>query len=371
MNRRIILVLIGIIAIGCAALYAIQRSPLLLLRPPADERIAFVSDRGVRHGGPDIWTMRTDGSNAVQVTNDSADDCLPAWSPDARELASTSDRREGRYQVFVSAWNGSYTHCLTISEGTKDMPVWSADGKEITFISSGRVHAVRRHGGREEQYLPPPNVPEEEKMAGGLNLPYVYAAWSPDRKALLFVQETDLGRAAAVVESDGLTNEEVFQPFGITIARGLDAAWAPSGQRVAAGFINRRGESGLLVADLEAVQARNLFIHKGDGKGAAKPTWSPDGKRIAFEMWTIKDGVQDRRLGIYVISASGGKAAPVISGNAREPSWSPDGKRLVCAVVREDGGRDIWRVNADGSGAVNLTKGRGDNYNPVWSPALR
>ena len=368
MNRGIILVLIGIIAVGCAALYAIQRGPSLLLRPPADERIAFISDRG---GYPDIWTMRTDGSDMIQVTNDSADDRLPTWSPASRELVSISNRRDGRYQVFVSAWNGDYTRCLTISEGTKDVPVWSADGKEITFISSGKVYVVRRYGGREEQYLPPLNVPEEEKIVSGLNLPYMYAAWTHDHEYLLFTQETDVGRAAAVVESDDLMEGEHFQPVGIAIARSLDVAWAPSGQRVAAGFINRKGESGLLVVDIEAVEAGDLFVSKGDGKGAAKPAWSPNGKRIAFEMWTVKDGMQDECLGIYVIGASGGNAAPVISGDAREPCWSPDGEQLVCTLARKDGKRDIWRVNADGSGAINLTRGMGDSYNPVWSPALR
>jgi len=366
-NRRIILVLIGIIAVGCAGLYAIQRGPSLLLRRPARERIAFISDRA---GHPDIWTMRTDGSDAIQVTNDSADDCLPVWSPDARELVSISNRRDGRYQVFVSAWNGDYTRGLTVSEATKDVPVWTPDGKEITFISGGRVYAVTRHSRREEQYLPPPNVPEEEKMVSGLNLPYTYAAWSPGRKVLLFVQNTDMGKVAAAADSDDLADED-FQAYGVTMARGLDVAWAPSGQRVAAGFINRKGESGLLVVDLEKVEATDLLVSKGDGRGTAKPAWSPDGKKIAFEMWTVKDGMQDKCLGIHVISASGGTPAPVITGDAREPCWSPDGKQLVCTVAREDGKRDIWRVNADGSGAVNLTKGMGDNYDPAWSPALR
>ncbi len=140
---------------------------------------------------------------------------------------------------------------------------------------------------------------------------------------------------------------------------------------MAAAFIDRNGENGLLVADVGAVAARDLVVFKGDGRGVGKLTWSPDGKRIAFEMWAVRDGTPNRCEGIYTISASGGKPRPVLLRDAREPSWSPDGKRIVCTVMGEDGERDIWRVSADGTSPVNLTEGEGDNYNPAWSPGLR
>ena len=367
MNRGIILVLVGTIVIGSLALYAIQRGPALFLKPPSEERIAFVSDKG---GHSDIWTMRVDGSDKLQVTNDPADDQIPAWSPDGAELVSVSDRRDGTYQVFVSAWNGRYAHCMTTSSGTKDMPVWSGDGKEITFISGGKVYGLERHGGPEEQYLPPPEVPELPVL---MTLVYTYAAWSPDLDYLLCVRDTDRGKQVYAVRADEGWSwaDREARSVGITMARSLDAAWAPSGVRVAAGFVNRNDDNGLFVADIETLEANDLFLSKGDGPAAAKPVWSPDGGNIAFEMWLVKDGTPETCLGIYTIGTSGGEARQIISGDAREPSWSPDGGRLVCTLAREDGKRDVWRVNADGSEAVNLTDGEGDNYNPRWSPTTR
>lgn len=365
MNRGIIIVFVGIIVLGLLALYALQQGPVLLLKPPPEDRIAFVSDRG---GSPDIWTMRADGTDARPVTNDSADDQIPAWSPDGKEIVSISDRNGQTYQVFISAWDGRYTHCVTSSEGIKDVPVWSRDGKEISFVSGGKVYGVLRTGGPEEQYLPAVASAGEELRG---RLMYEYGAWSPDGKSLLYVQETDQGRQAYVADRSAVESGEQFKPTGITAARNLTAAWAPSDNRVAAGFIDRNSDNGIVVADVETVQAKDLFAWKNSRLGPGKLVWSPDGKTIAFEMWTIEEGIPNRSVGIYTVSASGGEPRPVVKGDVREPSWSPDGRQIVYTAIGEKETRDIHRVNADGTGDVNLTNGRGDNYSPAWCPIPR
>ncbi len=87
---------------------------------------------------------------------------------------------------------------------------------------------------------------------------------------------------------------------------------------------------------------------------------SPDGSRIAFDM-----------LGdIYVMPIAGGTPTRVAAGLAydQQPRWSPDGSRL--AFVSDRGGGDnIWIMNADGSGAKQLTKEDFRLLNqPSWSP---
>ena len=368
MNRGIIVTLAAVVIVGMLALYALKQGPVLLLQPPSEDRIAFISDRG---GSPDIWTMKTDGSDAKQVTNDSADDLMPSWSPDAKQIVSISDRRNQTYQVFVAAWDGRYVRCITSSEATKDMPVWSSDGREITFISGGKVSGVRSSGGREEQYLPKSSMPS---AAMSESIRFRFGAWSHAKKYFFYVRETDRGKEVYGADKAQMVSDEDSDTpgepkpvgVGITMARSLDVAVAPRKAEIAVSFIGREGQNGILIGDIAGVTARDAYVFPDDKLAPGKLVWSPDGKRIAFEVWTLEDGTPNMPIGIYTVKASGGKPRVIMKGDAREPTWSPDGKQLACTVILEK--RDIWRINADGTGATNLTKGEGDSYNPAWSP---
>lgn len=370
MSRGIIILLVFIVLVGLFGLYAIEQGGALFLRPPSQNHIAFVCNRG---GNADIWTMSPDGSGSKQITKDAADDRMPTWSHDSREIAYVSDRLKKNYQIFVSAWNGRYTDGLTYSTGTKDMPFWSSDDKSLTYISSGKVYMIKRHGGDEEQYLPPA-TDTGAGMAGQGSSAISYADWSADQQALLFVQDTDSGKAVYFIEEspdtiiDKINRDMEIKPIGITIARIVDVAWSPSERKVAVAYSSDdKMNNSLFIEDTERLELTRLLSTKGDSQTAVKPAWSADGKKLAFEMWQIKSGLPYKCLGIYVVNASGGTPAPVMKGDVRQPTWSPDGKQIACTVVEKGGKRDIWRVNADGSYPTNLTKGKGDNYDPAWS----
>jgi Tol biopolymer transport system component len=50
------------------------------------------------------------------------------------------------------------------------------------------------------------------------------------------------------------------------------------------------------------------------------------------------------------------------------PAWSPDGKRILFDVI---GGAAIFLMNSDGTGRTNLTRNAGGNGTPAWRPAKR
>ena len=75
-----------------------------------------------------------------------------------------------------------------------------------------------------------------------------------------------------------------------------------------------------------------------DGDGLDSwPTWSPDGKRIAFV--THQPGNYD----IHVVNADWTGRTPLVTHPAQDtsPAWSPDGKRLAFISTR-DGGSDVY-----------------------------
>lgn len=87
---------------------------------------------------------------------------------------------------------------------------------------------------------------------------------------------------------------------------------------------------------------------------------SPDGKTLAFDL-----------LGdLYVLPIEGGEAKRVAAGTAwqMQPRFSPDGKQIAF-TSDENGGDNLWVMDADGSNARAVTKETFRLVNsPVWAP---
>ncbi len=131
----------------------------------------------------------------------------------------------------------------------------------------------------------------------------------------------------------------------------------------------------------------NLFTGVGYSYEPKNIAWSPDGSRMAFEAWRLtgegqrslsgitvmKVGTQDGAIGARVDQTNLDKmhfmVAASTDGKPQNPKWSSDSMHLLYEMVKPDGRRDLWSVNADGTNAINLTKGNGDNFDGAWSPA--
>ena len=88
-----------------------------------------------------------------------------------------------------------------------------------------------------------------------------------------------------------------------------------------------------------------------------KPVWSPDGKRLLF------DGFPGET---HVVNADGSNQHRLLVGG-QMARWSPDGKRITY-IGGPEGNNEIYVMNADGSGQVDLTNAPSDDGLPAWSP---
>jgi TolB protein len=103
----------------------------------------------------------------------------------------------------------------------------------------------------------------------------------------------------------------------------------------------------------------------GDGDGW-DPAFSPDGKKILFTSLRGGNG-----FALYVMDADGSNPKH-IAGNGNPtgfvyPSWSPDGKKIAW-TDRTDNGLDIFVADADGKNAKQVTKLGGITSYSAWSP---
>ncbi len=89
------------------------------------------------------------------------------------------------------------------------------------------------------------------------------------------------------------------------------------------------------------------------------PRTSPDGRHVAYDLRTVDYDANKAHHGIWVIDLDAKAAAPrrlaVSDREASNPRWSPDGKQLYFLSDRS-GGDQVWRTDAAGADAVQVTR---------------
>jgi TolB protein len=94
------------------------------------------------------------------------------------------------------------------------------------------------------------------------------------------------------------------------------------------------------------------------------PAWSPTGERIAFV--SIDTGGDE----IYTVDPEARELTRLTFNTwewDKHPSWSPDGRQIVYFSNRETGRRQLWIMNADGSGQRNLSSNEFEDWDPIWT----
>jgi serine/threonine protein kinase/Tol biopolymer transport system component len=247
-----------------------------------------------------------------------------AFSPDGRALAIIRLEPGGPGVYILSLATGTEKAVLQKQQEWLGGVTWSRDGRHL-------IVSANQRGVRHLWRLPVDGGGLEPLAMVGEDAyyPSVYGT------RLVFVRSVRDWDLSRVPLSGGKLQAPVSFPS--STRPDLDPAFSPDGRKLA--FVSERsGSRELWLSDADGSSATPLTSRRGTLVG--RPSWSPDGRFIAFH-----------GPGIQVMSADG-RSGHQLSDDGERPTWSADGASIY--FIRNRGRFSVWKVPAMGGTAEEV-----------------
>ncbi|MEH2339663.1 S9 family peptidase [Nostoc sp.] len=292
--------------------------------------------------------------------------------------------------IYITSWDGSRTLKLTNSKDSKSSPRFSPDGKYLIFLSSrqsesegNQIWLLNLAGGEAEKI---------SHFPGGVS----DFVWSPDGKRLAVIaedppQETQNEQKTAQpividrfqFQEDGVgylgKSREHLYVFDLATHKAdiltpgefneYLPSWSPDGKKIA--FVSKRGtdfdrHNNWDIYTIEAqpgAKVRQITTNEGpdsDPSWGSRPVWSPDGKLIAYLQGGPQKLIEYAVYHLAVIPMEGGTPRLLtanLNRNVVKPHFTSDGKSIVF-LLEDDGNVHLAKVPVAGGKIERLLAGR-------------
>jgi len=375
---------------------------------PDGNWIAFT---GEYDGNVDVYIVPATGGVPRRLTYHPGNDSVAGWTPDGKQVLFVSGRasESGRTaHLFTIPIDGVFPTALPLPMGYEGS--YSPDGTRLAYVPLPRAFQAwkRYRGGRTTPIWIArlsdssiEKVPREN--SNDFNPMWienrVYFLSDRNGPVTLFSYDTTSRKVSQVIGNDGLDIKSasagpgaiVYEQFGSlnlydlksgktrkldirvnadllavrpkyekVASRITNAALSPSGARA---VFEARGE--ILTVPAEKGDVRNLT--NTPGAAERDPSWSPDGKWIAY--FSDESG----EYALYLRNQTGmGEVRKINLGNSPSffylPTWSPDSKKIAYFDKR----LNLWYVEIEKGTPVKIDSSkRGGSFSPSWSPDSR
>jgi TolB protein len=261
--------------------------------------------------------------------------------------------------IYLVNGDGSGRRVVIGSAADEVSPVWSRDGQRIAYWVKDRVDRVDTLSpwvADADGAHPRPLVPER-RLRGDISSPI---GWSPDAGSLAFSADVDgFGPGIFIVGTDG----RGFRQVVADVAVGADPTWSPDGRSIAYRGPTGTGTFALFVRRLDGVARRLTAPVMEAATDFRYVSWSPDGTELTY----TTGAANHHAVAIAKADGSGERLVTDGTGDDIWPAWSNDGTRI--AFVRAGGlAVKAMIVGADGTDLHELPSTNLARFGMTWSP---
>jgi Tol biopolymer transport system component len=230
-------------------------------------------------------------------------------------------------------------------------PAWGAFPGQ-----NGRIAFTTDRDGNEEIYSIRPDSSDPRNLTNHPANDFL-PAYSPDGRSIAFSSDRDEQPEIYVMRADGSRQTRItFSPGTFDV----DPAWSPDGKQLV--FVNATlppspdapgGNGDLYVIDVRHGRAHGPArnVTRSPEADDFEPTWSPDGRRIAFD----SNAADPENIDVYDIRPNGRDQRRLTDAERFDggPNYSPDGRRIAFDSER-NGNPDVFVMSAWGANETPL-----------------
>jgi len=299
-----------------------------------------------------LWMVSTRGGDAIPLTAEGVSSSHPRWSPDGKFLALLSARNGGKNQVWLlNRLGGEAVRLTDVAQGVNDFE-WSPDSTRLVLIlQDPKPEDLETAKDKDKPAPAKPKTPPPF-VVDRLQFKEDTVGYLDRRRTHLYVFDVAAKSTTQITSGD----------FDDT-----EPAWSPDGRSLA--FTSNRSTPDpdrTFNTDIWVVAANNT--DKGahptqitTNPGADRsPTWSPDGKWIAFVSQTDAKAIDYATHHLAIAPSTGGEEKVLtlaFDRTVRRPRFSADGQSIYF-LAEDDGAQNLCRVAVSGGEITRPIGGR-------------
>jgi Tol biopolymer transport system component len=332
----------------------------------------YIVSQKTKAGNTDLFIWSVDGSQEIQLTENSAKDDYPLWSPDGKYIVFTSDRaktvdlwaipmqgaKPAGDPVLIKRNLGKNTRLTDYTpSGVLTMFMLYQGGVKDLFV----LPVDPLTGKAQDQFLPFARYPTG----------HFQPRWSPDGKRVAYTsRKGDIGRPRIFVSS-GSEKEDIEIPVRDYIVNGVE--WSRDGEYLifpGLPSFDPGARAGIFRVSLKDFGIEPIYL--GDRpilpefKGLfVNLRWLPQANKFMFEKIVERITDKSLRYGIYTMDREG-KNVQLVTDKIQSSYWawpSPNGKYLA---YEDAGDLKLWSLDED---AFIVTLAKWEGF--AWSPDSR